>query len=346
MFDRSEYGSLKSRPVFDRHLNPSPHKEWVSQEFTKWSKGFADHNQWLDDLSVLSACYMFTGCKQKDRILAATMFISHAFYLDHAMENARKQRSATLMVDLFEKLLLAVLTGRTDNDFCIGRRLLDTLAATDAFLTRDQMTFTRNKLNAWLETIRDIHCNYWLQNRFIPYDQYYDQRSNESGWYIYTLFSEICSEYTAPESLLKCVPSFDTLRTTGIQLALALDDYLMTMVKLATNDITNGVLSYASAAKCSVQTALDVQLVLIKGLESECRSLYDTMVDRLGPGVESQELKAYFDTFMDSMYGFHTAFAVLYAYEEKDGLVWSPKWEALSRQLMDDTKEMQLNFLN
>ncbi|CAG2116077.1 unnamed protein product [Medioppia subpectinata] len=343
--NRSEFGSLKIRPLFDRKVNPNPHHEWVSQELIQWSKGFADQNQRFDEMSVLFASYMYSGCQQRDRMLAMCKFSSFTMYLDYAAESARRERSALLMVELIEKLLTTVLTGRTDNDFVLGRRLLDTMEAVDVFMTRDQMRQLRDNLNVWFESQREVHCDYWLQNRFIPYNQYYNIRSKESGWLLFRLLADICAEYTPPESVLRS-PPMAAFRTSTTRLALAIDDYLIFMTKMAANDITSGVMSYASTEKCSLQTALDSQFQLIKDLEAECQSLSTTIATESGPEFQTPALMAYVNTLFDMSYGEYSGIEVIYAYEVRDGVIWCPKWDQLKRQLLDDNKDLSVNCFN
>ncbi|CAG2113479.1 unnamed protein product, partial [Medioppia subpectinata] len=322
----SEFGSLQIRPLFDRKVNPNPHHEWVLQELTQWSKGFADQTQRFDEI----------GCQQRDRMLAIGKFMSMFGYMDQHMGSARSERSAPLMVDMIDKLLDTLLTGCTDQGFDLGRRLLDTLKALDVFMTRDQMTDIREKIKAWFESHRDIHCDYWLQNRFIPYDQYNELRSKESAWLIFRLLIEVSVNYKPTEQVLRYIPMGELLTATT-KLYLAAEDYLCLMSKLAANDITTGVMSYASTEKCSLQTALDSHFQLIKHLEAECQSLSTTIATKTGPEFETPALMAYVNALMDTSYGCCRALEVIFRLQVKDGLFWCQKWEQLKRQLLDET---------
>ncbi|CAG2121599.1 unnamed protein product, partial [Medioppia subpectinata] len=190
-------------------------------------------------------------------------------------------------------------------------------------MTRDQMTDMRDNLKIWFEGHRDMHCDYYLQNRFLPLDQYYELRSKESGWLLFTLLVEICADYSPPESVLKSVP-MDTFRVSTTRLALAVDDYITFKTKMAANDVTNGLMAYAYIEKCRLQTAIDTQFQLIKDLEAECQSLSDTIATKLDAEFETPALVLYMNSLIGMSYGMYAGVAILYAYEERDGLLCCP----------------------
>ncbi|CAG2111132.1 unnamed protein product, partial [Medioppia subpectinata] len=332
--NKEEFWSLKIRPLFKQKLDLNPHHEWLSKELIQWSKGFADHNQQAMEMCAKFMCYMYSGCEQKDRLLAMSKYGCFSNTIDEYMETARKERSAPLMVELIEKLLTTLLTGRSDPEFLLGRRLLDSLEALDVFMTRDQMIKMRNNVKESFESFAKIHCDYWLQNRFISYDEYYELRSKESIWPVFHLMSEISVDYTPPEPVLRYIP-VNKLLTSAVRLSLAVNDYVMFVSKMASNDITSGVMSYAWTEKCTVQTALDSQYQLIKDLQTECESLSNTIANKSDPEFETPALLAYVNAVIDISHGFYSCVAEIFKWEERDGLIVCQKWDQLRQQLLD-----------
>ncbi|CAG2102859.1 unnamed protein product, partial [Medioppia subpectinata] len=338
--NKEEFGSLKIKPLFCQKPDFNSHHKWLLNELIQWSKGFADHNQQDMEMCAKFMCYMYSGCQQKDRLLAMTKWGCFTKTIDEYTEPSRKERSAPLMVELIEKLLTTLLTGRSDPKFLLGRRLLDSLEALDVFMTRDQKTKMRDSLKETFESTAKIHCDYWLQNRFIPYDEYYELRSKEAFWPVFHLMAEISVDYTPPEPVLRYIP-VNKLLTSAVRLSLAVNDYMMFVPKMAVNDITSGVMSYAWTKKCTIQTAIDSQYELIKDLQIECRSLSRTIADKLDPDFQTPALLAYVNAVIDISNGFYSTVSEIFKWEEKDGLIVCHKWDQLRQQLLDSNNKYE-----
>jgi hypothetical protein len=117
---REEFGSLRVRPLFNKPMNPCPHRKWVLQEITKWSKGFSHYNEKTTFAALLFTEYLFNSYKSRERLLNANKLMEFFVYMDNDMERARRERSPELLRELMDKLLNAMETGRCDQSFDSG----------------------------------------------------------------------------------------------------------------------------------------------------------------------------------------------------------------------------------
>ncbi|CAG2180101.1 unnamed protein product, partial [Oppiella nova] len=225
-------------------MNPCPHREWVLQEITKWSKGFSHYNQKTTFAALLFTEYLFNSYKSRERLLNANKLMEFFVYMDNDMERARRERSPELLRELMDKLLNAMESGRCDQSFDSGRRLLDVMSILDAQMNECWKSNMRQHLRDMFVTQTRVHCDYWLKGRFIPYDEYNGIRLQESGWPLMLTLVEYLMDYTLPEAV-RNHPLMYEFMSSAAKLSLAVDDYMLLKAKLATNDITSGVLSYA-----------------------------------------------------------------------------------------------------
>ncbi|CAG2177828.1 unnamed protein product, partial [Oppiella nova] len=175
-----EFGNSRFRPLFNKGMNPCPHREWVLQEMTKWSKEFSHYSEKSTPYAMAFVPYLYSSCKSKQRLLNVGKWVEFITYLDNDMERARRERSPELLRELTDKLLNAMETGRCDQTFNSGRRLLEVVDVLEGHMDEHWMSNMRQYLRDVFATHVTIHCDYWLKDRFIPYDEYNDIRLQES----------------------------------------------------------------------------------------------------------------------------------------------------------------------
>jgi hypothetical protein len=86
--------------------------------------------------------------------------------------------------------------------------------------------------------------------------------------------SEYAIDYQMPD-IVRNSQLVQEFRGKGVDLALAIDDYLMTFPKILANDITSRILCFMNDNGCSLQEGFDEQFRYINDLHKECKQLAD-----------------------------------------------------------------------
>ena len=192
----------------------------------------------------------------------------------------------------------------------------------------------------------DIHCNYWLKNRFIPLEEYVDKRIRESCnqflsrysvnysgsisiivWRLVLCVVEYVMDYQMPDTIRRN-PLVKEFNEKAVELALAVDDYIMAYPKIMSNDITSRVISYLKEKGCSLQEAIDEQFRYTMDLHKECKQLMDKINSK--PELSSDKLKEWMKTVMNNSYSCFKVVGKLYKFEvSADQTIQSPKWQQI-----------------
>ena len=60
--------------------------------------------------------------------------------------------------------------------------MIDALNTIDRDLTEDQQKLVIKHFESYFRYQMIVHCEYWLKNKFIPFDDYFEIRRQESGY--------------------------------------------------------------------------------------------------------------------------------------------------------------------
>ncbi|CAG2118219.1 unnamed protein product, partial [Medioppia subpectinata] len=213
----------------------------------------------------------------------------------------------------------------------LGRRLLEALAAIEPDINEHQRSYLRSGLKNSFRAGLHIHKKYRSVQQLIPFEDYYTIRSAQSAWGYFIALAEYSVEYSIPQTLRfnEYVLRF---YETSVRLGLAVEDYFTARSKLATNDPTNGVLSYAHTNRCSVQSALDYYRRCIDELDTECKSLVSAI--RADPELCTKGLDNYIGCVVDTPAMFQQLSGHLFDFHYKDGYIYSPVWERLNESVV------------
>ncbi|CAG2174972.1 unnamed protein product, partial [Oppiella nova] len=325
-----EFADLKIKWLFDSKVDPNPHKEWLSREYTKWSKCFADYDDQINGIIVNEITLVF-NTTSRERLLCLTKCLDVLVYCNKLCKGTGREGGVSVMEEVVTKLLSTLESGRCDQEFSLGQRLLGALSAIEPDINGHQKSYLRSSLKNSFRAQLHIQRKYSSDDKIIPFDDYYTIRSAESGWGYMIALSEYNIEYSIPESVRynEYVLRF---YDTSVRLCLATEDYLTLKSRLATNNIRNGVISYAYSNGCSIQSALDYYYKYIKELQNESNSLFKTIQHNLE--LNTKGLNEYMVCVMKMPVAYQQVISDIYKFEVKDNFICSPVWDQLNQTLL------------
>ncbi|CAG2183017.1 unnamed protein product [Oppiella nova] len=164
-----------------------------------------------------------------------------------------------------------------------------------------------------------MHCQYLANDSLIPYDRYDELRAPQTQYDLVIYLIQYITQWSPPDALLND-QTYKNFIKTAEELALTVNDYM----NLGTNNITNGIISYAYSKGCSMQSAIDYYYDYIKRMDSDFHTMRATIM--ADSEYRSDSLDEYLESVMNVSFGLYSAFYKWFNIEVSDGYFWSPKW--------------------